>query len=706
MDSEELKKLFTLYNYKLEQETEDYIVFSYSNPYPAVEIVPVKDDQNLNFDEVIQEYKDAGYGVKLNNEIRTISEMDDYLYDLFFHVNHANQRSLQRYKEYTKKVMNLYNNNNDHKNTELKKYQYIDISYDREDDFFKVPNSSSLISSILSNINENGARLIIVEAAAGFGKTTTAYEILKEIIESNKGMRPFFMELSKDRTASNFRYLLLSQIEDSFDMNLKAKVVIHNIQAGKIPLILDGFDELLSRDMDKGEQDLKFKDVETMLSTIAKLLYGQAKVILTTRKTAIFSGDTFYEWFLKHTEKSKFKVRRYQLKEPEAKDWLSKDRLKALGEDKLKSLENPVLLGYLRYIDDDAFDKIKKSNGLLKSYFDFILKREQERQSLPFTVEEQLIIFERLSSYFANEGISSDKRSEVKAAIALLSENIIKERATVAKDFQTLTNALTNHALLDRKENNNVGFINDFIFVNLLTLAIKNLNDENSTILQNDISYTYLKRVVDTGAKWTAADRLSLHKMLQSKCKLNEILNFWADVLLKGATSRNYSNLSFDGEVINESEIGNTDSDINNCTFSNIVFRDCSFDFTKICNCTFINCDFEECIKEGSSQSCGFYNCIDNSDIIEKVAEEDNRSNELNEFSFQDFARQVLGKYFQVGSKRQRMMMISKLRDDFDKTTFKKHFKDLVNHNYIKYNGDKSFITNEGVKYYNSLQNE
>ena len=363
-------------------------------------------------------------------------------------------------------------------NAKLKKYEYINISYAIEDNFELQPANINLIDSLQQDVASTDARLLIVEAAAGFGKTSTVYELLNKLSIPQVDIRPFLMELSKDRSASTFRYLLLSQIEANFDITLKANVVIHNIQKGRIPLILDGFDELLSKDLDNGSSNPDFKEVESMLSTIVSLLKDQAKIVLTTRKTAIFSGEAFYEWYLKHTDNHPFRVCRYQLKEPLAQEWLPKKRLDSLNKDILRSLENPVLLGYLRYIDDSNFENIRRTNSLINSYFDFLLRREIERQDLPFSVDEQLVIFEKLSLYFAGFDISSDSRENIKGAIAELAEKQITNKATMQHDENTLTNALTNHALLDRKENGNIGFINDFIFINLLSISIREFNKQ------------------------------------------------------------------------------------------------------------------------------------------------------------------------------------------------------------------------------------
>lgn len=84
----------------------------------------------------------------------------------------------------------------------------------------------------------------MIEAAAGFGKTCTAYELLREIIVNNIGKIPLFSELSRNRQAKIFRYVLLDEIDRSFPL-LSSALVRNEIRAGNVPVILDGFDELL-----------------------------------------------------------------------------------------------------------------------------------------------------------------------------------------------------------------------------------------------------------------------------------------------------------------------------------------------------------------------------------------------------------------------------------------------------------------------------
>lgn len=125
------------------------------------------------------------------------------------------------------------------------------------------------------------------------------------------------------------------------------------------------------------------------------------------------------------------------------------------------SLSNPVLLSYLRYIDNNEFGKVVNAPfTLVNSYFKFLLTREIKRQNLPFSIEEQKIILRKLASCFAGYNITSDLRSHVKETIKELANDLIASKVTSQKDADNLSNALTNHALLDRKGNCNVGFLN------------------------------------------------------------------------------------------------------------------------------------------------------------------------------------------------------------------------------------------------------
>lgn len=699
MNKIELVDLFSKYGYLLEEEEKDkYVIFSLgTGMYPAVEIVPFNNDVIEELQEIKELYAKSGYAVKICIG-STLQEIENYLFNGFFHVQVANSRIKQKYENYANALMEIYE-------LDYHTYQYINIPYSVEYNFERKTSSSDLIQSICSYMKLERPLLIIVEAAAGFGKTSTAYELLNRYSEVTENTRPFLMELSKDRSASNFRYLLLSQIEQNFDILLKNDIVIYNIKQGRIPLIIDGFDELLSKDLDDGAKEARFSDVETMLSTIADLLTSNSKVILTTRKTAIFSGDNFADWvYQKIDDRFDFDVIRYQLDSPSIEEWLTPERSKMIPQDIVSSLANPVLLGYLRYVNDQEFEEaVNAPSELVNNYFKFLLAREIKRQDLPFSIEEQKIILRKLASCFAGYNITSDSRSHVKETIKELSSDLIESKTNSQKDSESLSNTLTNHALLDRKGNCNVGFLNDFILGTLLMESILYDDDENSILFHREISFPFIEKAILAAFVRDAVSKRCFWEKLTERCELNNILLFWADIKLCNQTNTSFSNEAFDGGKAVKALLGEGIAQFTKCCFSNIIFESCIFDFDKFIECTFINCSFVDCQKINSNSHCEFYNCLQSTDDFID-ADEEIKVDMESELAEYDFAKQLLEMYLKVGGRTRRMRMISKLRDRFsvDEKIFKKYFNTLIKKGYIICNGDKSFITDEGVEY---LQN-
>lgn len=696
MKKDELIALFSRYGYKIEEDDDKYIIFSlHTGMYPAIEIVPFRNDSTNEIKEKKESYAQCGYAVKVSQGT-TIEEIENYLFNGFFHVETTNKRIHQKYESYTDSLMEIYEKN--HTN-----YKYIDIPYSKEYNFEKESDSQSLVSSILSHMKSKRPLLIIVEAAAGFGKTSTAYELLNTYSDIKENVRPFLMELSKDRTASNFRYLLLSQIEQNFDILLKNDIVIYNIKQGRIPLIIDGFDELLSKDIDNGTVEAKFSDVETMLSTIADLLTDKSKVVLTTRKTAIFSGENFADWvYQKLDDNYNFDIIRYQLDSPSIEEWLTTERLQKLPTNLALTLSNPVLLGYLRYINDKEFKEVTiEPSTLVNNYFKLLLTREIKRQDLPFGVLEQKEILRKLASCFAGYNITSDSRAHVKETIKELAGDLIINKVTSQKDADSLANALTNHALLDRKGNCNVGFLNDFIMGTLLMESIELDNDRMSLFFHKETSYPFIEKTILAASVCDEKKRSIFWTKLNEHCKLNSTLHFWADIKLRDQIINSFSNEAFDGGKIINATLGDTYIQLSNCCFSNITFEECTFDFNSFIQCTFINCIFTECEKLNSNNNCNFYNCDSNNNFIDYELTTEKTEHESIK---NDLTKQILEMYLKVDGKTRRMRMISKLREAFstDEKTFKKHFNMSIKSGYIICNGDKSFITDKGLEY---LQN-
>src|SRR5690606_23039946 len=192
--------------------------------------------------------------------------------------------------------------------------------------------------------------------------------------------------------------------DNQFPNGIKQKVVLEQIYQGRIPLIIDGFDELITKDSNK-------EDVESMLSTIVDLLKNNAKIIITSRKTAILNSTEFIDTIFNSIDD--FNIARFEIKDPTINNWLSDERLELINKHNfpIQQLSNPVLLSYIRNIPLDKLNNYISSNHstLIDKYFTYLLTREQERQNLKLSNEEQFRIFRKLNRFMAELNFTAEE---------------------------------------------------------------------------------------------------------------------------------------------------------------------------------------------------------------------------------------------------------------------------------------------------------
>ena len=702
MDRKSIRHIFHLYGYNLLQETDSYSIFSDGHSmYPGVEIVCFDPYDKTDLQKLKSEFSSQGYAVR-TCEPKDAEYIEDYLFNWFFRVEQSNNSIKERYRQYGESVINSYGISD----REHEQYNYIDIPYKVEYDLdvIKEGYKKGLIPSIRQELKSQGPRLIIVEAAAGFGKTSTAMELLNSYAGEKKNIRPFYMELYKDRQATVFRYLFLSQIHREFQVLMDDDIVHYNIEQGRIPLIIDGFDELLSEDLDRGNVKKAKRKGETMLSTIADLLRGNAKIVLTSRKTAILSGEDFLDWYqTKIGDNKDIHVTKYILDQPLLENWLEPQRIRLLG-DKIAGISNPVLLGYLRYLKQADFVVEAKSANLIESYVKRLLEREMERQGLTITVKEQTLIFERLAAAFAYEDITSDNRSNIKNNIELLCTDIIKHHVTSAKDSQSIINTLTNHALLDRKINGTIGFVNDFVLGIFLGKAIIEESDATLIDYYKNISTNFLEKLTNAIAVSSEDVREQVWVQLHDNCpNIPKEQKLVIDIRLMQRNMLSYSKLSLDGLYIKEVSLGSTDAVIEGCHFINFQFEGGTINTDFVKDNTFINCTFNKVKFLGNVDTNDYFSCIRDGqeikiEIVEmeaSVVEVQKTDSEVEEWV------NMLSYYFQVDGRTRKMKMISMLKLEYNNNkTFKKVYSKLLTNGYIFANGDKSHITDSGVSFY------
>lgn len=702
MNKKQIKDIFTLYQYELLKETEDYIIFNEGHSmYPGVEIVCLT---QFGFDVIASmktEFSEQGYAVRVCPPSE-VERIEDYLFDWFFRVKNTNQAIEERYRLYGEAVINAYGL----PEGKHKPYEFVDIPYKVEYDFVRTEagQKNGLIKSIRNDIDSNGPCLVVVEAAAGFGKTSTAMELLKSYSNVEHKIRPFYMELYKDRQATLFKYLYLAQIHREFQVLIDDKIVEYNIEKGRIPLIIDGFDELLSEDLDSGSVGRAKKKGETMLSTIADLLKGNAKIVLTTRKTAILSDGEFLEWFQnRFGSDSDVHVCRYVLGQPMLENWLNPWQIRLLGK-KISGINNPVLLGYLKHLNQSELVKEAKSSSLIESYIRRLLEREIDRQGLTLTVGEQKEVYEWLAAAFAYEDITSESRSNVKDTILLLCSNIITRHETIFKDAQSIANTLTNHALLDRKGGGTIGFVNDFVLGIFLQYAMIDETVNGLSEYYKNISSNFVDKLIFAASSSSKDYRESVWLQLHGFCHDLPIEQWLTiDIKLMNKNMSNYSNLFFDGLNVVDAKFGFNDAQIIGCHFVNFVFENVEFNLQYIRDCTFINCTFNKVTFCGDKREVNdFFNCVeDGKEII--LGQDEESETSIPEVKEKDDIMTIalLSHYFQVDGRTRKMKMISKLKIEFnDNKSFKRTFSKLQKNGFIVTNGDKTHITDAGIQFY------
>ena len=579
---EEIEALYELYGFSKVKQSDDYVVFTYSNGYfYNAEII--KFNNQIEETKLKREFEEAGYSVRIIEYV-SLEKTHELLFNGFFAVKNINDRLLKDYELFGelqyKKLLGAT-------------YEYVEpkCNWNCEGE------QKDLIFGIYEQIQKPGAQLIILEAAAGYGKTCTSYELIKMIADNcTDNFAPIFTELSKNRKAALFRYVLLDEIDRKFT-SLSSELVISEIRNGKVPLIIDGFDELISRsNKNMSDPNSVEDDSQTMLDTIAELFEPgcQTKVVLTSRKSAIFTGDIFEEWKDKHLPKCN--VTRVSIDEPTVSDWIGFEKTEYLEKHGIPfaSIINPILLAFMRSMEMDKFEETCSNvENVISYYFNSLLERERERQSLQLTVKEQYRIMEQIAKDFVEFEIIAEEISFIRDLfIEIIHDNYksyrdryvaIEERPT-EEEFAT---KLAGHALLNRisPQKNQIGFINDFIFGILIGDCIL---EDDSILEEMDGKYIDIACTAYASRSDEKKNEL-LEKVLPQIDRLNYEQQLDTEIKLANTIQRNYESHYFSNRSFQD------------------VFFDGSYGFKK---CTFRNCLFKESIfVTRAFEECSFYDC-------------------------------------------------------------------------------------------------
>ena len=648
-NKKEVINLFKRYGFDFRKSasSENYLAFTYkSGFFHNAELVSLyPEDQEAIDDEMessVKELESLGFSTK-KSFYNSLDTLEDELFDGFFSVSEWKNKIRKEYNDYCVKVLSALPSG-------ANNYTYIDTPYLKNNNLAE----KIIIDDIRDSLTQEGPQLLIIEAPAGFGKTSTSYEIINTLASDNtKGPIPFFTEFSRDRQARIFSHIFIREVDRSFS-SVSSDVVIEKVKEGRIVIVLDGFDEILHDNSSDDEININFEEAEPMLETISELLTNNAKIILTSRRSAIFDGETFNEWMERYSDK--FKINRYKLEKPEIKDWIQSERLDALSNTEIdvSRLANPVLLSYLRFATDEVFYNLcQKTELIVEHYFKSMLEREMDRQELRMSPEQQNDFLKIIASDMCDNNYTSDSKEKLVNTIKVKAGHLIAEvrKLYTAKDrpsIDKMATTLSNHAFFDRssKGDGHIEFINEFVFGNYISEVI--LSSGGDWITSHE---RFVEPAVLSYSPRSMKERLKLWSGLSV---MKEFLDHSSRMRFEGLLNDNIKESSYDGVEISSVTIRSTPffkkGHIKNSVFNDCTFNDCYFEFSSFDDVTFINCTFWNCSQSDTCNEVNFYNCKSNNgfepaDDLDIDATDECKSNLLS-----DVEVYILEKMWPVGS--------------------------------------------------------
>lgn len=581
MDATSKSKLiqtYKRYGFSLarDQSKDNLLVFTLKTGYfDNAEILKLSN--NADTTAVFSEFSRAGFACTVREPVAP-EEAEETLFQGFFSAEITRERLLDDYRRFANDIIQPYG--------QKAEYTYIHAPYQING---KV-GTKNVPEEVTSRMDESGPILFLIEAAAGFGKTCTALEIVKLLAQHQRYL-PLYAELSRNRQARIFKHILLDEIDRTFPL-LSSSLVNTEIKNGRIAAILDGFDELLR----KNEQTGAFENSEPMLETVSEYLTGNAKVIITTRRTVLFDGDEFHQWLERHAES--FKVIRIRIQEPRVNDWLKQDRLEILASTglKIESMANPVLLSYLRCIEDSDF--IETSNtpeSIVESYFSYMLERERERQDLRMSAELQGQVLQSVAKDMMDFKYTAEKRDYIVNLILTNQAKIVDETrvqypAAEKPSREEIANKLASHALLDRNAQSpdKISFINEFALGHYVAANILVSPDW----LDDDMRF--IDPAVRSYAPRGDHSKHCLYSSLQDSLPYLDTssqIEISAELISKlpeSLADESAESLILEGLIIGENLI-------QNFQFNECHFKKCTIKRDLLSNVTFLNCKFYDC---------------------------------------------------------------------------------------------------------------
>jgi hypothetical protein len=435
-------------------------------------------------------------------------------------------------------------------------------------------------------------------------------------------------------------------------------------------------------------------------------LKNRARVILTSRKTAIFAGAEFQTWLTKWN--NEFDVTRYSIEVPRIKDWLPQNKLDLIkqAEIPVEYIANPVLLTYLRNLGLIEFgNHIIEPDTIIKKYFISLHEREMIRQDLKINPEDQYTIFKNVVKLLIKFDLSTTERTFFREIILDENKNILEKAIKLYssdKNIEWLADKLITHALLDRKgkDENEVGFINEFVFGTFIGEIMCELSP-------TEVEKVFSSYMVELGATAYRVQNKDNKKLLWNiietlKHRFESSTLFTFDTTLKGKLERNFEQTVFQSSNIFNIKF-NTDYSISSSVFINCRFKNCTFYKNAFESISFIECIFDECIVEGINYVNDYANSYlikchqTNCNVISYLIEDEGLNKDINT----EFENKILKALYLLENehKSQRLLHVMKQFNKSEQRIIGLLIEKMESEKLIKVIGSNMFIEINKLQY-------
>jgi len=608
-DAQQLVRLYQSYGYEHAEHLSKrpaFLVFVLPyGMYKAADIVRL--DVNRAVDDIRKSLADLGYAT----EIRTyssISQAEDTLFSGFFTNSSTKTRLRHSYQSFVDRQSRIlppgfkYN----FKSPPFS-YDHFLIASEVLDKPVEVLESQNLNAAefvVRSFAQIDGPLLVLLEAAAGSGKTCTIHEIVRHLLDDREDMLPMLTELSRNKEARIFNHVLFSEIIENYSNGVDPKAVISLIQSGRIVLIVDGFDELITRvDSDSAP------GAESMLYTILKMLGTKARIIVTSRRTVIADDEKLYEILL--SAGASYSLVRMRILEPDVSLWLNAEQLEALQTRgyQINSIANPALLAFLGCLSvGELLEYGESHKSLPDKYLDIMLNRERDRQNLKLRDYEQVHLFKRFARLLCEFNVVSEEKSFMKDLLSEYCRDIIEvsldryqpdERPT----FDDLVETLSNHVLLDKKHNRMIGLTNDFVAGHLVGRCITDGDFQrhlHGKKLHEVIPLDYFEKSVVAIQSASLQQREAfISQVTNSEFWSTQELRFDIETMVSRSIKSEYCDMQISDRRFIQIEVV-PETMFARVSFHNCEFLECTLSLDQFEEVVFTNCRFYRTNVKGS----------------------------------------------------------------------------------------------------------